>query len=118
MLKKKHIYLFLCISGLLITIGSKAEHRWPFFFQNYWNDLIIMPMVFKTCSIILKKIHGQTYVIPIPYLLIGCAYFSILFEIIFPLFLERYTADFFDIILYFLGGFLYYLIEYDTYKMS
>ncbi|KOY50838.1 hypothetical protein I602_398 [Polaribacter dokdonensis DSW-5] len=40
-----------------------------------------------------------------------CSLYSLIFEFILPQQLTRYTADPIDVILYFLGGFTFYLLQ-------
>lgn len=114
---KNSIYLLLLLSGLLIVVGQKSGIIFPYFFQNYWNDFVIIPLVSKAVLLILQSIHGKHFVLRPVYILCICLYFSILFEIIFPKFYIRYTSDYMDVMMYFLGGILFYLLEYDTYKV-
>lgn len=115
---RKSIYVLFVISGLTIALGQKLGITWWSFFQNYWNDLIIIPLILKVVLWILRKIRGNNFSLHPFYILFGCLYFSILFEYILPKFHARYTADFLDVFMYFLGGFIFYILENDTYKMS
>lgn len=117
MLFKNSIYLLLLLSGLLIAVGQKSGIVFPYFFQNYWNDLVIMPLILKVVLLILQRIHGRAFTLHPFYILCTWIYFSILFELILPEFHTRYTADFVDVIMYFLGGIIFYILEYDTHQV-
>lgn len=66
----------------------------------------------------LKWRFGQSFVLTNTHLLLVWIYFSVLFEYIFPKYLPRYTADYFDILAYLVGSLIFKLIEcYGTYKM-
>lgn len=111
------VYLFCCSTALMVAIGQKKGIIFPWFIQNYWNDLMVMPLVLKLALIVLQKIHGKDWVLSIGHIFLCCAYFAFLFELVFPYYYERYTSDIWDVVAYFVGGILYYCIEYDTYKM-
>lgn len=67
-----------------------------------------MPIVFYLVGEIFRifKINAS---LSLPKIIFGVAYFSFLFEFLLPQLSEKYTADWLDVIMYGLGGFLYFL---------
>jgi len=71
-----------------------------------------MPIVLFICQFIVRKIKSNsTAAIPIPVIVLITSYFSIYFEYYLPNIDSRYTGDFIDIILYFLGAAFFYFAE-------
>lgn len=111
-LRKTHvIYYFFLLVGLTVYLLQKSEVLLPYFVRNYLNDILIMPLMLKFITILLKRLYGADFRLTNFHLLIIWIYFSFLFEFIFPLYLDRYTADFFDIIAYLVGVLIFKLIE-------
>ena len=110
-------YVFLGIA-LLVYVGQNCGLLWPYLVRNYLNDVLVMPLMFKTITIVLKWRFGQSFVLTNVHLMIVLVYFSVLFEYIFPKYLPRYTADYFDVLAYLVGSLIFKLIEcYGAYKM-
>lgn len=61
--------------------------------------------------LVLRRIYGENFWFSNFHLFVVWVYFSLLFELVFPLFLTRYTADFFDIIAYLVGILIFKMIE-------
>jgi hypothetical protein len=80
------------------------------YLNNYLNDLLFVPLalgsaVFLQQNLILKQ---PDYYLNKSQIIISVAYISVMFEGIIPLFKDRYTADFFDVLCYGFGGLLFY----------
>jgi glycopeptide antibiotics resistance protein len=81
------------------------------FLKNYLNDLLFVPLalgiaVFLQRNFILKQ---PEYRLSKTQVIICVVYISIMFEGVIPLFKDRYTADFSDVLCYGFGGLLFYL---------
>ena len=78
------------------------------FSNHYLADLICMPIIFYIVEGLFRvlKINAS---LSLPKIIFGVAYFSFLFEFLLPQLSEKYTADWLDVIMYGLGGFLYFL---------
>lgn len=76
------------------------------------NDFLIIPMVLFICLHTLKQLRSNpNYKLSIPIIIYICCLYSILFEFVFPNYLERYTKDYIDIALYFAGGLVFYILQ-------
>ncbi|MAW65542.1 MAG: hypothetical protein CMD18_05035 [Flavobacteriales bacterium] len=69
-----------------------------------------MPIVFYLVQEIFMrfKINGGLSALKI---LIGVLYFSFLFEFLLPQFSPKFTADWLDVLMYFLGGVIYFILK-------
>ncbi len=91
----------------------------PRIIQFYLNDFLIIPIVLSVCLYVIRELrHDHTYKIPIIYILYICFGYSIFFEYYLPRILSRYTSDFIDVILYFAGGGVFYLLQKYTKAIS
>lgn len=105
---------FICslLLGTFIYFCDYFNFQLPRFVRFYVNDFLIVPIVLFICLQILKRTkNDENYAISLPLILYVCLVYSILFEFIFPSYLERYTKDYIDIILYFASGFLFYKLQ-------
>lgn len=110
-LKKNVIYFVILLVALTIYIVQKSGIVLPYFIQNYTNDILIMPLMLRVMLLVLRRIYGESFWFSNFHLFVVWVYFSLLFELVFPLFLTRYTADFFDIIAYLVGILIFKMIE-------
>lgn len=71
-----------------------------------------MPVVLFIAQFSLRKIKGNSQLqIPLPLLLLVTAGFAVYFEYYLPQIRVRYTADPIDVVLYFAGAIIFYLLE-------
>jgi len=82
----------------------------PEIFNSYLNDLLCMPLVlaaaiFLQRNFILRKAGYQLTVYQILVVLI---YWSVMFEVVIPRVVSRYTSDWFDVLAYAAGAALFY----------
>ncbi len=98
------IWIFLCFLYLLNdAYFRKLEIG---FYTNYWNDLIALPWVFASITLIYRyMLKVKLYYVTgyqIYYTLLS---FSVIFEGILPIcFPERYYADIYDVVMYTIGS--------------
>ena len=106
--------LFLVLSAIatFIYVMQQIGPPLPRLVNNYVNDFLCMPIVLFICQFIVRKIKSNsTAVIPIPVIGLITCYFAIYFEYYLPSIDSRYTGDFIDVILYFLGAAFFYFSE-------
>ncbi|MGY3794816.1 hypothetical protein [Aquimarina sp. 433] len=109
-----HKYYFRIFSVITFSIYvlQQLEIRLPLFFQNYLNDLLCMPLVLSVCQIAVRKLKSDTRILlPIPLLILVTIGYSIYFEWYLPQYDDRYTADWLDVLMYFIGMFFFYAVE-------
>jgi len=111
--------LFLLALGLYITvqIWRKTEIPIPLLINNYFTDLLCLPIVLTICLAgvrLVKKI--PQFELTISMIIVMTVYFSILFEIILPRYSKNYTGDYLDILCYGAGALLFHLVR--RYKLK
>lgn len=84
--------------------------------NNYLTDFITIPLYSYVIKYIMNNLLNHDWKPNIQFYISSFIYISLLFELICPMISQRFTSDIFDVFAYFLGGFLYYLIE--RYKMK
>ncbi|MFK8038894.1 MAG: hypothetical protein AB8B74_11425 [Crocinitomicaceae bacterium] len=74
-----------------------------------------MPIVFGISIIIIKKIKKRRIIhINFATTTFLALYFALIFELVLPLNSSVYTSDFYDVMMYLLGAYLYYFIQFDS----
>ena len=108
----KYYFTFSIVIGTLIYLLKKSKVPLHPILSNYINDFLIIPIVLTICLFILKKTkNSKNYQLPLGLILYLCSMYAILFEYIFPKYLERYTADYIDVLLYFISGLIFYKLQ-------
>lgn len=112
-LKRLHWFVFICI---LVFIGVQIckyfaidDPNWIF---NHLNDFLVIPIVATLCLHgvwIIKK--DKSIRLDLFSIISLVLLFSILFEFYLPQKSHRYTADFWDVCCYFLGGVTFYFLQ-------
>lgn len=82
-------------------------HR-PGWLQFYLDDVLCIPLVLTSTLFILRFFYGAQVLLAWYHVVFAVLYFSLAFEVIFPRYMARYTADWVDALLYALGGLAYY----------
>ena len=111
---RRWYFLIISFLALSVYIAQRLDFWLPYWMNNYFNDLLCMPIVLKICQFAIRYIKGDDQrKVPI-FLQIGLTiYYSIYFEYLLPQFNDRYTTDKLDIIFYFLGLLLFQWLERD-----
>ena len=116
--KKLSIY---CISSILLGITTYLFQYFnislPKVINNYLNDFLIIPIVLYLSLCFLRwSRNNPNFTLKISIILYICCMYSVLFEFVFPKYLPRYTKDYLDILLYFSGGFIFYILQNNPEK--
>ncbi|TYP96466.1 hypothetical protein C7447_10732 [Tenacibaculum adriaticum] len=107
-----YYFIFSFVTGTAIYLASFYHFHLPDIIRFYVNDFLIIPIVLTISLITMQKLRNDiNYTIPLSVVLYLCAMYAVLFEYFLPKFHLRYTADFIDVILYFLGGILFYYLQ-------
>ncbi|MDX5348585.1 MAG: hypothetical protein LPJ89_02455 [Hymenobacteraceae bacterium] len=77
---------------------------------NYLNDVLCMPLVLSAALLYQRIItyRNAAYVFTGYHVIVAVVYYAVAFELVLPQFMPRYTADFYDVVAYAAGGWLYY----------
>ena len=114
MQKKILTYYFIVsiIIGSLIYVAQKLSVKLPFIINNYVNDFLIIPIVLTVCLFILQwSRNDKSFQISLGVVFYICVMYSVLFEFVLPKYYTRYTADVLDVVLYFAGGFVFFVLQ-------
>ena len=106
-------YFYISVAvGSFIYTAQQFGISLPKIVNNYVNDFLILPIVLTICLFILRWSRGDKgYTIPIGVIMYICAFYGVVFEYLLPKFHSRYTTDFIDVFLYFLGGVVFYFLQ-------
>lgn len=111
----KKITLLFSVSFAIFLLNLlllKLDLQLPTFFSSYLNDLLCMPVVLSVCLFIIRKINKRKNLkISLFSAFSLAALYSVYFEIYLPEVTTRYTADVVDVILYFTGAFIFWLVQ-------
>ncbi len=112
---KKTLNSFFIVSVLLgsgIYLCDKLGIQLPTWIRFYFNDFLIVPIILITCLKILRWSKSNSlFTISFMQILYLCVFYSVLFEYFLPKYLVRYTSDVLDIVMYFTGGFVFYVLQ-------
>lgn len=102
---KNPIFIFASFAFWVNQYLEKSLGIFIPFYHAYGDDLMAMPVVFCICLQVMRWFHpeGSQLTFSKKQVIIGLAYFSVVFEIILPLISQTYTADPLDVICYGLG---------------
>ena len=108
-----HSYLvvFCLLAGYIIAAQRMGLHL-PWWVNNHVNDFLCLPIVLFICQYCVRKLRSDpTIRLPLPLILSVTLYYALFFEYYLPKVHLRYTADFWDVVLYFLGALFFYGME-------
>ena len=108
---RKYIVIFGGI-GAFIYVIQKWGGDLPWWMAHYMNDFLCMPIVLFLCRSVVRLLRSNhSLQLPFPLILLLTLYFAFYFEYYLPQVNTRYTADIWDVVLYFLGSIFFYLME-------
>ncbi len=102
------IILFI-INQLLERVGNVYIP----YIHAYLDDLLVMPIILGLSTQIIQWIHPakEYYYLSKTHITIAVLFFSIVFELIYPVvYPDNYTMDPLDVLYYGIGGFVFYWI--------
>ncbi|RAI95012.1 hypothetical protein LV83_00263 [Algoriphagus yeomjeoni] len=102
---KTPIFIFASIAFWVNQYLEKSLGIFIPFYHAYGDDLMAMPVVFGICLQVMRWFHPHSSQLTFStkQVMIGLAYFSIVFEIALPLISKTYTADPLDVLCYGVG---------------
>lgn len=108
----KRIYIYMIIVATLIYCCQRLEIELHSLVNNYVNDLLCIPIILSISQMLVRKAKRDAkYILKKRIIIFIVIYYSIYFEYYLPQVTFRYTADFIDVILYCLGGFIFFFFE-------
>ena len=113
---RRLIYLTACLTALGIYTCQRLEVPLPNWINNYVNDLLCLPLVLGCLTQLVRWLKKDAdFHFPFVFHLALATYYSWFFEVWLPEISARYTADWFDVLLYFFGAVCYYGISRKRY---
>lgn len=105
-------FLSLLGVGVLIDVFKRMDVKLPLFFQNYCNDVLILPLVLWVVLGVLTWVKGTKAHVSWMMMLSIAVYYSLFFEWYMPRVHSRYTADIYDVLCYFIGGGVFMMFQH------
>ena len=97
--------------ALTIYIMQRLQLPLPAIINNYGNDLLYVPLVLGAIEFIIRRLKkDSSFKLPLGFVIFLACSYSFYFEYYLPKINPRYTADWIDVILYFVSGTAYFFI--------
>lgn len=93
---------------LLHQLARWRHYPLPRWVEFYLDDLLCLPLVLTLTLFLMRFFFGPQVRFSGYHISFAVLYFAVAFEVLFPRFLPRYTADALDAALYAAGGWLFY----------
>lgn len=101
--------LALYVVHLVLKFGRVSV---PPFFSHYFADLLCMPLLLSSTVLFMRWLKGDAGLyLSGAMILVASLYVSLVFECLLPLLFERYTADVWDVVMYGVGGGLFFVFQ-------
>lgn len=113
------LFLFCCFLAGFVYIANLYQLPLSNWVTFYVNDFLCMPIILSICLFGVRQIKGNSKLyIPGIAIVSLCIYFAVFFEWIMPRINPRYTADWIDIMLYGIGGLLFFIFQKRVYGFT
>ncbi len=97
--------------SLFVYIMNKAGYIFPNLIQWYLNDLLVVPIVATLSKWFMRLVLQQSdFILMLWQVVFIVVAFSVIFEMVIPFWMERYTSDPVDVITYTIGGLFYWKV--------
>jgi len=108
---KNPFFILPCILFWINQYLEKIQNIFIPFVHSYLDDLLAMPVVLGLTLQVYQWIHpGKNhFVFTKVQILVAVVYYSLLFEVILPLWSSRYISDPLDVLFYLLGAIWFYI---------
>ncbi|MCK8140384.1 hypothetical protein MW871_00615 [Flavobacterium sp. I-SCBP12n] len=109
---RKILYGLLFIIALTIYALQRLHFSLPSLINNYLNDLLYVPIALGAIQFIIRRLKKDPlFQLPLGFILFLSSFYSFYFEYYLPKVNVRYTADWIDVLLYFIGGVVFFLLQ-------
>ena len=113
------VYSGMLLIALTIYVMQKLSLPLPYLINNYVNDLLCLPLLLGVMTFLIRWLKkDDTFQFSLGFIVFLASYYAVYFEYYLPKVNPRYTADWIDVILYFSGGFAYFVIQKWKNKVS
>lgn len=108
---RKVLYIIIFITAVSIYTMQQFHLSLPTLVNNYANDLLYLPLVLGVIEFIIRRLKkDRSFKLPLGFVIFLASFYSFYFEYYLPKVNLRYTADWIDVMLYFVGGFAFFFI--------
>lgn len=104
-------FVACCLIWLVIITSRKTGHPIPFL-NGYLDDVIAVPVI-ANLGLWFQRvfvIKSNYYVLAPAHVIFIVIYISVVFEWLLPCYSSTYTADYWDVLLYIIGGIFFYMV--------
>jgi hypothetical protein len=104
------IFILSCVLFLSHQLIQKGFDVHIPFVHSYLDDLLVMPVILTLILVERRKFYGwgEDFIFSAPVTASLVLVFSLIFELIFPYFSAKFTFDWWDFVVYAIGGFIFY----------
>ncbi len=104
------LFALSCILFLTHQFAQKGFGIHIPFVHSYLDDLLVMPIILPLILVERRRFYGwgEDFVFSAPVTAALVLAFSLIFELVFPYFSEKFTFDWWDFVAYGMGGILFY----------
>lgn len=107
----KLVYCILSIIAITVYFLKQNGYQLPMLIHNYLNDLLCLPLVLGIITYIIRFLKKDAqFKLPLGFVICLATYYAVYFEFYQPKINSRYTSDWIDVLLYFIGGFSYFFV--------
>lgn len=112
-MKKAKTYIVIASALYLLQLVLKfSKTTVPSWYISYFSDFLCMPLLLFYALWFLRKIKkSSALILSWKMIFFAWIYVSIVFELLLPKFAHKFTADIFDVLVYGLGGLLYFVFQ-------
>lgn len=115
-MKKRISYWFLLgLVGWLLIIQFRKNGIYIPVINNHFTDFITVPMYCYLIEYIMNGWLGFRWKPDFKFVLTSVLYLFLLFEVICPRLSQLFTGDILDVLMYFVGGMLYYFFKIQSF---
>lgn len=109
---KNPYFIFSCLVFWLNQFFERCLGLFIPWVHEYLDDLVAMPVVLGITLQVYRWIHPhkENFRFSKTHVIIGCLYFSFLFEFLLPRWSEIYTSDIWDVLAYGIGAMAFYVL--------
>lgn len=106
-----------CVGSVILyfLVRTLRVYSWielPNFLLYNLTDFLCLPILLTIANLLIKILFpSQCFIISVSQIVLLALFYSVLFECILPKVSTKYTADYLDVIMYFLGGGFYWLLS-------
>jgi len=105
----KTLTFALSVLAFTIYVMQRLNANLPLWIDNYVNDFLCMPVVLGYLTLLFRWLkNDKLFTFSPVFILLITGYYAYYFEYYLPQNNPRYTADSIDILLYAIGGMLFY----------